>query len=290
MQCGRWVSYICQYRDNVRCENAGFFKVQKVDIKGTGKARIQLGIRLYKDVPIVCDVYLLLQGKKITKLMDFCINARESDVIIKRIELPWNNSLEDGISLEGYDGVIVLCSDGETLAGMWKNYEPNFGGVEKTEKKDDRNPTIIDDAEINISESMEREQVLERVAATEINKECDPVQDIIDTYPRLPLFMDSPFLECVKIVPQDIGKLHLSNWKLGSNSFLNHSFHRYKYLMIGRVKLHDGEKQVVGVPGVYTNKEKYVANMFGFCRFVPLKKTNTMTGKFGYWIWEILSE
>ncbi len=283
MQYGRWVSYIYRYRDNVRCENAGFVKVQRVAGNADSLARIQIGLRLYKENACVCDVYLLFQGKKITKLTDISIKSRERDVVVRRVQFPWENILGEGYNLDDYDGIVIFCSDGEMLAGMWKDYEPDFVGVGKEEQEAE---------EKLLEQEAEQEEFLKCVAVTEEKEEqeYDQLQEIIDTYPRLPLFMDSPFVECVKIVPQDIGRLNPRNWKLGSNSFLNHSYHRYKYLMIGRVKLHDGQKLVLGVPGVYTNKEKYVANMFGFCRFVPLKKTNTMTGKFGYWIWEILRE
>ena len=113
---------------------------------------------------------------------------------------------------------------------------------------------------------------------------------MMNTYPRLPLFADSQFVECVKIVPQDIGKLAMSNWKLGVNSFLSHGYYHYRYLMLGKVKFDKGESYVIGVPGVFTNKEKYLANMFGFNVFIPAKKTKIMTGNFGYWISEVARE
>lgn len=36
--------------------------------------------------------------------------------------------------------------------------------------------------------------------------------------------------------------------------------------------------------GIYTNREKYIANMFGFEHFIPVKNTGIKTGNFGYWI------
>ena len=59
--------------------------------------------------------------------------------------------------------------------------------------------------------------------------------------------------------------------------------------MMGRVNFEDKEVYVIGVPGVFTNKEKYLANMFGFNVFIPVKRTETLTGNFGYWISEIVS-
>ena len=65
-------------------------------------------------------------------------------------------------------------------------------------------------------------------------------------------------------------------------------FYTYQYLLLGKMRFDIGEdKQIIGVPGVYSNREKYLANMFGFEQFVPVKKTGIKTGQFGYWIVEI---
>lgn len=92
----------------------------------------------------------------------------------------------------------------------------------------------------------------------------------------------------MKIAPQDIGKLDMANWKLGVNSFLAHGYYKYQYLMLGKVKMNKAELHVIGVPGIFTNKERYLANMFGFRVFIPVRKTKILTGNFGYWVSEIV--
>ena len=91
-----------------------------------------------------------------------------------------------------------------------------------------------------------------------------------------------------KIEPQDIGKLDMVNWKLGVNSFLAHGYYKYQYLMLGKVKMNKAELHVIGVPGIFTNKERYLAHMFGFRVFIPVRKTKILTGNFGYWVSEIV--
>jgi hypothetical protein len=94
--------------------------------------------------------------------------------------------------------------------------------------------------------------------------------------------------DCVRIHPKDIGKLDMRNWKLGVNSFLTHGFYTYQYLLLGKMRFDNGrESQIIGVPGVYSNRERYLANMFGFEQFIPIKKTGMKTGQFGYWIVEL---
>lgn len=276
MQQGRWVSYIYRYRNGVRCENAGFIKVQRIAHRLSDDVRIQIGLKLCKKRACDCKVYLLHDTYRTEYLHEIHFAAEERDTIMSRIEIPWDNPLGDGTSIEGYDGLFFLCDDGEMLTGMWNEYEVQLKAItDNMNKKEENTDEIVQDE-------------LEEVSATE--QITESWQTILDTYPRLPLFTDSQLLECVKIVPQDIGKLAIGNWKLGVNTFVSHGYYHYRYLMLGRVKFDSGECVVIGVPGVFTNKEKYLANMFGFDTFVPAKKSNVLTGNFGYWVSEVRRE
>ncbi len=276
MQQGRWVSYIYRYRNGVRCENAGFIKVQRIAHRLSDDVRIQIGLKLCKKRACDCKVYLLHDTYRTEYLHEIHFAAEERDTIMSRIEIPWDNPLGDGTSIEGYDGLFFLCDDGEMLTGMWNEYEVQLKAI-----TDNMNKKVE-----NTDKTVQQE--LEEVSATE--QITESWQTILDTYPRLPLFTDSQLLECVKIVPQDIGKLAIGNWKLGVNTFVSHGYYHYRYLMLGRVKFDSGECVVIGVPGVFTNKEKYLANMFGFDTFVPAKKSNVLTGNFGYWVSEVRRE
>ena len=120
---------------------------------------------------------------------------------------------------------------------------------------------------------------------SEPSKPEDAFKKMLAEYPKLPMYGATELFECVRIHPRDIGKLDVGNWKLGVNSFLTHGFYTYQYLMLGKMQFSDGEKHpVLGVPGIYSNREKYMANMFGFEQFIPVKKNGVMTGEFGYWI------
>lgn len=116
----------------------------------------------------------------------------------------------------------------------------------------------------------------------------DAFEKMIEEYPKLPMYGATELFDCVRIHPRDIGRLDMRNWKLGVNSFLTHGFYTYQYLLLGKMRFGDGNtRPIIGVPGVYSNREKYLANMFGFEQFIPVKKTGIKTGEFGYWIVEI---
>ncbi|MGN0436675.1 MAG: DUF6128 domain-containing protein [Wujia sp.] len=331
MQQGRWVSYIYRYRNNVRCENAGFIKVQRIMYKGSDEARIQIGLKLLKQRACKCKVYLLYNNHA-SFLTEISVRAGERDTIVKWVEVPWEAPLRAGISFASYDGLVFLCDDGEFMAGLWHEdllipeevviedkLQENHGHEDNLMANDevaceDIGKVALSEVEANVQESIAQDKqknvvwaqksnvqnTQERVAQDmreseqnilqKENEKTDACVEMMNTYPKLPLFADSQFLECVKIVPQDIGKLAMSNWKLGVNSFLSHGYYHYRYLMLGKVKFDKGESYVIGVPGVFTNKEKYLANMFGFNVFIPAKKTKIMTGNFGYWISEVARE
>ena len=112
---------------------------------------------------------------------------------------------------------------------------------------------------------------------------------LMENRAKLPDFENHEIYDCVRIEPNDIGLLEMENWRLGVNSFLTHGYYNYKYLMLGKLRFQDGAvKAVLGVPGVFNNKEQYIAKIFGFDLFVPVKHTNIRTGNFGYWIVELV--
>ena len=87
--------------------------------------------------------------------------------------------------------------------------------------------------------------------------------------------------ECIKITPHDISYLPRKYWHLCNNSFLLHGYYNYKYLLLCEKKVDNERKYLVGVPGMFHQKEQTIAKMFGFTEFEGNGGTDTM--KFGYW-------
>ncbi|MGN0368282.1 MAG: DUF6128 domain-containing protein [Wujia sp.] len=278
MQQRRWVSYIYRYREQKRCEIAGFVKVQRITGKEMDVARIRMGLKMYKDYPCCATAYLLLHGqaRKFTTI-DFA--AGERDTLLKSVELPWKRPLEELASFPEYEGLYFLCDDGEELAGIWTAEEFHIEQVQPDI------PTI--NYEQNKEEQIEEENQEDDWFAAQAQVACS-CQEMISQYPKLPVFAGSQILDGVKIGPQDIGRLDMAYWKLSMNSFVSHGYYKYQYLMLGRVKMNKQECYVLGVPGIFTNKERYLANLFGFHVFLPVKRTRVLTGNFGYWVSQII--
>lgn len=101
---------------------------------------------------------------------------------------------------------------------------------------------------------------------------------LIKQYKSLNPFSDQE-IECIRIELKDLRILPKSQWGLSSNSFVLHGFYNYQYLILGRIR----ERFIIGVPGIYCNKEKLVAGLFGFNDFKPAQVSEYKTGRFGYW-------
>ena len=111
---------------------------------------------------------------------------------------------------------------------------------------------------------------------------------IYNKYPRMYPFEDNEVAWCVRFEPQDIGILPMENWQLGNNSFLLHGFYCYSHLIFARINDKTGIQYVLGVPGIYHNREKFMAKTFGFDHFKSIKRKEHRTGEFGYWYTPII--
>ena len=107
---------------------------------------------------------------------------------------------------------------------------------------------------------------------THLQKTCMPLEP----------FEDGGIVEGIKIAPSDIPYLQEQNWNLGSNRFLLHGYKNYRHLLLGRL---EGQKRyVLGVPGIYDQQEQFMAKMFGFPQFKPIRQCRCRVGQFGYWL------
>ena len=84
----------------------------------------------------------------------------------------------------------------------------------------------------------------------------------------------------IAIQPKDFVIMTGDYQHLANNSFLLHGFYNYRHIVLGRER--DGNFYL-GVPGVYYEREKMVALMFGFEAF-ECKGGRAEAGEFGYYL------
>ena len=193
------------------------------------------------------------------------------------------------------------------------------GDIVHSEMAQSGSEQIKDDDHIEAAEKLRHEEVVEHggaapdmagtvldnmtsvnMAQMDMDNRISAVERLMNTKDKLPDIVptfftgdtgDSAVLNCVKITPNDIGLLDMNNWKLGINSFLTHGYYSYRYILLGRLVFDQNnmndKRYVIGVPGIYSSREKYLADIFGFGRFIMADKNDRKTGRFGYWVTDV---
>ncbi|MCD7826763.1 MAG: DUF6128 domain-containing protein [Clostridiaceae bacterium] len=107
---------------------------------------------------------------------------------------------------------------------------------------------------------------------------------ILMSFPSMKPFREGVVKSCVRIELQDIGCLPIQFWSLSGNRFLLHSYYCYRHLLFAKKP---DEKYVLGVPGIFSEKERRNAARFGFYDFQAIGEGGSSQGAFGYWMMEM---
>ncbi len=136
---------------------------------------------------------------------------------------------------------------------------------------------------LNLQSEVKSEDIQKNSEKQPFFEEPPLAKRIYNSFPRMHPFEDNEVAWCVRIEPQDIGLFPMEAWILGNNSFLLHGYYSYRHLIFGRMNDKNGFSYILGVPGIYHNREKFMARMFGFENFKCAKRKAQRTGEFGYW-------
>ena len=110
---------------------------------------------------------------------------------------------------------------------------------------------------------------------------ADKWEQLCTMYPEIHPFRDSR--EYLSIAPKDFVVLCKEYQKLVHNSFLLHGYYNYRHLILGRIRQKDAWQYYIGVPGNFYDREKMVAEMFGFEAFEG-EKESASPGDYGYYM------
>lgn len=108
-------------------------------------------------------------------------------------------------------------------------------------------------------------------------------EELLKNYKQIHPFGDERVFICIE--PRDFIILQEKYQKLVNNSFLLHGFYNYRHLILGEDNQMGEQGRTcfyLGVPGVFYEREKMVAVMFGFEGFESDGAVEI--GKFGYYM------
>jgi hypothetical protein len=105
----------------------------------------------------------------------------------------------------------------------------------------------------------------------------DKWQQLLKNYKQVNPYNDERVY--LSLEPKDFVIMSAEYQHLAHNSFLLHGFYNYRHIILGK----ENDILYLGVPGVFYEREKMVAKMFGFEAF-ECEGGNAENGKFGYYL------
>ena len=191
--------------------------------------------------------------------------------------------------------IEVISLERETI--LEKNNQINEETLEKdsckdTEKKiDNRVPEKkLSDTENNVINS-DGTNIEENIKIKEFSPE--PLVDDFEKMwinsarekPPVDNIFNTAFYEGCKVSAAELEQFGEEAGSLKSNQFLLKGYERYHHLLMGKVRYAGEKRYCVGVPGIYENREKYMADIYQFPVFLSLTENRMKTGGFGYWLY-----
>lgn len=281
----RFISYLYQYDCGEKGRNAGFVKTELEN------GQVRFHIVLMGDSLKEADLYLV-DGSKEQHLKGVFVHHMQLQADQTQFVTQMDNLFASGLAFSKCAGIVLWGNSQSFVGTMWMDLPVSLAKIEienyeESKKREEKKIELKREGkrpkEIPLIKTVEEIEAEHAMKAQ--SKSANGVLELLKTAPKLPLFENDQVKDCVRIEPDDIGKMPMENWRLGLNSFLTHGYYQYRYLMLGRMVFQDQVEQIVlGVPGVYSSQEKYLAALFGFEEFIPTKRVTQKTGNFGYWI------
>lgn len=302
----RFVSYLYGYVQGEKKESAGFVRV---NVRGSA-CRIHIHLRgqyLREQKPY--QVYLFKKEE-----------GRPGGVLIGELRnqggaLEWDgavsaDSLIDGrFCFQESDGIYIEGSSRIYAAG-W-NGEPVEAGrfaVLETEAEPEKAPEPEEVLEVEEAPEPELLMAAEELAAEELAAEepeqerpeqerpeqekAEPEEDsrwerweyLTNHFPVMRCSTGDDTILCsIRLSARELMGIPRNHWELGSNSFLLHGCCRYGHLLLLRHQKKQKVRYLVGVPGIYHEREQALASMFGFEEFKVIRGPGARSGGMGYW-------
>ena len=292
----RFVSYIYLYENNIKSMNAGFVKVESRN----GLCRFSLSLKNVYSGTGACKVYGFVRvGQELRGIYLGDAQARNHgcDWVFQTETERIGGSC---YRLEQMSGMIIHSEGGKFYGTRWdhgdlelQRFVTEWDDIDTSEK----NKESAEDIEDEEKETMYIEPTVVAVSEKEseafdanLDGRSQYFAKLIEQCPGMYPFEDDMVENCVRLEPQDIGSMPLDCWSYGNNSFLLHGYYSYRHLILARLKCPSdaGQTQtsgnyILGVPGTRHSRDAFMANMFGFREFKPIREGMESPKDFGYW-------
>ena len=290
-QYRRIVSYLYKYGNGKKGENTGFVRI---DTRPEG---IRIHFRI-KDLRMMDErrlkVYFYFHKENRLQLVfvdEFlCVRG---NCEYKKIVFP---DLTDA-DFEKLNGVVFLDRDSLLYGSCWDEREISedlFAEKEEVLELDIEKENYINESDKNRMTNQKNEIIeergieenrysseteLEETAIEETSEETviEP-KGILSQFPPINLDGAEDSIQAARITLTDISLLPSREWPLAENVFLKQAYEKERHLLLGKIHMPGGnDTWVLGVPGTYDNREKYLAGIFGFGNYITVSSCYTHT-------------
>ena len=297
----RYVAYVDYYQGNNRICNVGFLKWRlycgehtiEIKVKDLPKGKRSCFIREIRSRKVF-GTLCIEQGmanfeKKVLAKQassENYIELENSRVYLKDIE-----GFEIELGEEEYLRVLISFEEekNKDVINFEKNIVHNIQDNEFIEEDYQEKEEI---QEIKKEENVIIHGIQEKYEMPIIKKEVEILKPIPEDkwellcleYPKVHPFPNGKSFLSIK--PKDFVILRQDYQKLVNNSFLLHGFYNYGHMILGKLSEEEKSPIYIGVPGVYYEREKQAAQMFGFVGFESTSQP-VQQGSYGYYMIEV---
>ena len=315
----RFISYMYAYKNGIKTSNIGFAKIEAKN--NVCKFVINVKNDRLKDKD--WELFLIHRGdKKDTREVNLIGIEKiyiDKGEYVNAFNTDTNNVFNSNISLQNIRGIVLVYDLDNYIGTEWDDNGIDYKELEKcldidlsrkekiteehkiNEKKEntiecniDKGITNIENKKIEIrpiekKENNESKKVrndklnLKEIGGVNSVEPKPFIKRIFNGFPGMYPFEDDEIIECVKLEPHDLGMFPMDKWALANNSFLLHGYYTYRHLIFARLIRDKQCKYILGVPGIFRDREKFMAKMFGFNSFKGVRNKPIEIGEFGYW-------
>ena len=297
----RFVSYMYVYENNTKVSNNGFVRVETKD----HRCFIYIHMKnLFTDAGQPLKVYMVRRRNQLLEgifLGDMNTQKQPAEFFYQTTP---DNIEHSGTRLTNMAGIIVFGENGKQYGTCWDddNLDMNaFVPTGQMRAQVDMEKEILQETPVASSSAVSAKEIaaapcfdgvpelsdlipaLSNLKNTVSKKYTLPerLERVIAQAEHMYPFEDDTMDTCVRLDLQDIGLLPVKFWMYAGNSFVLHQYYSYRHLLL--CKTHAGQ-YLLCVPGLHREKDRYMAESFGFSDFKPIHSdAQNHDNDFGYW-------
>ena len=202
----------------------------------------------------------------------------------------------------------IAHSNNTNIEESVKIKEFSEDGIESKNKSElEQKSELKTDSELESKTELKTDAEMESKSELKIDSEIEPqikieaetepeATSVVDNFekmwinamkknPSVDNIFNTAFYEGCRISTADLAQFGEEASVLKSNQFLLKGYGRYHHILAGKVRYAGEERYCIGVPGIYENREKYMAEIYQFPVFLSLTENRMKTGSFGYWLY-----